>query len=153
MAPRNYGWSINLDIKWTPHQKGGSFRRWYGNNEYVVNWQNDGQEMREFGTENGGKPKSRVQNREFYFQPGVTRSDLTVAKFAGRVFKNGFTFDITGPSLFPIYFENQIKIAAYVNCIIFQQFLNVSLAGMHYSNGVIAKMPYLEPENKALIIK
>jgi type II restriction/modification system DNA methylase subunit YeeA len=94
-----------------------------------------------------------VQNQEFYFQPGVTWSDLTVAKFAGRVYRNGFTFDITGPSLFPISPDNQVRLAAYVNCSIFQQFLNVSLAGMHYSNGVIAKMPYLEPNDNIINIE
>ena len=68
---------------------------------------------------------------------------MTIAKFAGRHFGDGFTFDITGPALFPKENISIWKLAAYVNSNTFQQFLDVSLSGMHYSNGVVAIMPCL----------
>ncbi|MFO1228045.1 BREX-1 system adenine-specific DNA-methyltransferase PglX [Roseateles sp.] len=134
---------VVVDKKWIPHQKGGTFRRWYGNNEWVVNWENDGAEIRAFGTENGGRPRSRVQNSDFFFRQGITWSDLTIAKYAGRFFSSGFIFDITGPALFPEINTSIWMLSAYVNSSVFQKFLDVSLAGMHYSNGVIANMPCL----------
>jgi len=51
--------------KWFPYNKGGEFRKWYGNQEYLVNWENDGQEIRNFGIENGGKARSRPQNTDY----------------------------------------------------------------------------------------
>ena len=62
--------------KWFPYNKGGEFRKWYGNLEYVVNWEDDGREIRTFGTENGGRARSRAQNVEFYFQASLTWSDV-----------------------------------------------------------------------------
>jgi type II restriction/modification system DNA methylase subunit YeeA len=129
--------------KWIPHQKGGTFRRWYGNNEYVVNWENNGEALRAFGTEVGGKPRSVLRNQESYFRPGITWSDLTIAKFAGRYFGPGFIFDTTGPSLFPREDISIDRLASYVNSGIFQKCLDVSLSGMHYNNGVVATMPCL----------
>ena len=54
--------------KWFPYNKGGEFRKWYGNQDYLVNWENDGREIRAFGTENGGRARSALRNTEFYFQ-------------------------------------------------------------------------------------
>ena len=135
-------------IKWIKHNKGGSFRRWYGNNEWVVNWENNGEEIRIFGTENGGRARSRVQNSNFYFKEGLTWSDLTSSLFASRYVEDGYIFDITGPSLFSK--KSQIDnyfFLGYTNSSVFQEFLNVSLQGMHYSNGVIAGMPCVVPDD------
>ena len=55
--------------KWFPYNKGGEFRKWYGNQEYLVNWENDGRAIRAFGTENGGRARSVLRNTEFYFLP------------------------------------------------------------------------------------
>ena len=62
--------------KWFPYNKGGEFRKWYGNQDYLVNWKNDGRAIRAFGTENGGRARSRVQNSEFYFLPSVDQTDF-----------------------------------------------------------------------------
>ena len=53
--------------KWFPYNKGGEFRKWYGNQEYLVNWEHDGRAIRAFGTENGGRARSVLRNTEFYF--------------------------------------------------------------------------------------
>ena len=131
-------------IKWLPHSKGGTFRRWYGNNDFVIDWENDGQAIRNFGTENGGRPKSRVQNTDYFFRPGVTWSDLTSSFFGGRLTPDGFTFNITGPTLFPNNADVSCELLlGYVNSKVFQCFLDVSLQGMHYNNGVIGNMPFM----------
>ena len=127
--------------KWFPHSKGGSFRRWYGNNEYVVNWYNDGEEVRKYGTEDGGRQKSYPRNMDSYFKAGITWSDLTVSSFAGRYVPPGHIFDTTGPTMFVHDSQLLMPMLGYINSKVFQQFLDISLQGMHYSNGVIAKMP------------
>ena len=133
-------WEVD-NAKWIPYQKGGKFRRWYGNNELVIDWQNDGEEIRKFGTENGGRPRSRVQNTDFFFKPGITWSKIGKGNYAGRYFEAGFGFDTAAPALFPKETTSIFELASYVNSKVFQRFLGVFLSGMNYTNGMIAVMP------------
>ncbi len=128
------------NAKWLPYQKGGMFRRWYGNNELVVNWENDGEEIRKFGTEDGGRPRSQVRNTGFFLRPGITWSDIAT-NYAGRYFDTGFLFDGKGPALFPKEKASIWELNSYVNSAVFQTILDVLLSGMSYDNGPIADMP------------
>ena len=76
--------------KWFPYNKGGEFRKWYGNLEYVVNWEFDGREIKAFGTHDGGRQRSRPQNVEFYFLPSVTWSFVSSSYFGVRYSDAGF---------------------------------------------------------------
>ena len=127
--------------KWVPLQKGGGFRRWYGNNEWVIYWRNDGEEIRRFGTEDGGRPRSQVPNMNFLFRSGITWSKITTGNYAGRYFERGFIFDDASPVLFPKRKTSLQELISYVNSKVFQKFLDVSLSGINYNNGVIANMP------------
>ena len=87
-------------LRWFPYNKGGEFRRWSGNQEYVVNWLHDGAEIRRFGTESGGKARSRAQNTDYYFRPSVSWSGVTVGSPGFRLYESGFIHDVTGMSIF-----------------------------------------------------
>ena len=128
-------------VKWIPHQKGGIFRRWWGNNEWVINWENDGEEIRKFGTENGGKPRSVIRNQRFFFRLGIAWSLISAGKYAARYFGSGFIFNSASPALFPKEIIFIWELSSYVNSKAFQRILNVFPSGMNYSNGVIASMP------------
>lgn len=86
--------------RWFPYNKGGDFRRWYGNHEYVVNWENDGAEIRVFGAEGGGRPRSRAQNTSAYFSPSVSWSDISSGAPSFRQFPVGFIHGNKGNSIF-----------------------------------------------------
>lgn len=138
--------SKNTNKKWYPHSKGGSLRRWYGNNDFVMNWENDGSAVKAY-------PKSVVRNPDYYFRSGITWSDLTISWFSARYVPEGFTFDSAGPT----YFLNDSSLlpyfTGYFNSWIFQEFLNIGCQGMHYSNGIIAKLPIMfgtESQNKEI---
>lgn len=75
--------SVASRKKWFPYNKGGEYRKWYGNNEYIVNWENDGFEIRHFVDEKG-KLRSRPQNTAFYFKPSGSWSDITSGTNAFR---------------------------------------------------------------------
>src|SRR5690606_29228453 len=62
-----------LCVKWFPVEKGGDFRKWYGNNIFVLNWENDGFEIKNFRNEQG-RLKSRPQNLGYFFTEGITWS-------------------------------------------------------------------------------
>ena len=126
----------NTDKKWYPHSKGGTLRRWYGNNEFVINWQNDGKEIRAF-------KNAVIRNSHYYFKEGLTWSDLTISWFSVRYVPNGYTFDSAGPTFFLNDKSLIYYFCGYFNSWIFQEFLNISCQGMHYSNGVISKLPII----------
>ena len=91
--------SVESKKKWFPYNKGGAYRKWYGNYDYVVNWQNDGYEIRHF-TDNRGKVRSRPQNTDSYFKPAITWSDVNSGIFSLRYRTYGSIHDVKGMSAF-----------------------------------------------------
>jgi len=87
--------ALALGKRWIPYMKGGGFRRWWGNQEFVINWSDDGQELYAF------TPTAVIRNASFYFHRGVTYSYLTSGTFSARLSPGGFIFDVAGSSLFP----------------------------------------------------
>ncbi|WP_415055628.1 BREX-1 system adenine-specific DNA-methyltransferase PglX [Halopseudomonas sp.] len=86
--------------KWFPYNKGGEYRKWYGNNENVVNWEKDGSEIQSFTDENG-KLRSRPQNRDFYFKESISWSFVSSSYFGARFSDTRAIFDVGGSSAFP----------------------------------------------------
>lgn len=76
--------AINSGRTWFPYNKGGDFRKWYGNNEFVVNWRNDGEEIYAF------RPRSVIRNPEFFFKEGITWTDISISSFGARFQPCGF---------------------------------------------------------------
>lgn len=126
--------------KWFPHNKGGEFRRYYGNKIFVVDWENDGYDIKNYKNDKG-KLRSRPQNISYYFKEGITWSDLTAGTFSARYVKEGSIFDTTGPTLFVNDREDLLYMLGYMNSKVFQKLLEISCSGMHYNNGVIAELP------------
>ncbi|MCH4057845.1 MAG: BREX-1 system adenine-specific DNA-methyltransferase PglX [Lactobacillaceae bacterium] len=85
--------------KWFPYNKGGSYRKWYGNYDYLVNWENDGQLVSTF-KRSDGKIHSSTSSRRFFFRKSITWSDVTSGSFAARYRKPGSIHDISGMSAF-----------------------------------------------------
>lgn len=91
--------SVSSACKWFPYNKGGDFRKWYGNNSSVVNWEHDGQEIRNNKDENG-KLLSRPQNTNCFFKPSITWSKISSGSIAFRFKPAGHVFDVAGTSVF-----------------------------------------------------
>ncbi|AUI70714.1 BREX-1 system adenine-specific DNA-methyltransferase PglX [Companilactobacillus alimentarius] len=98
--------SLESNKKWFPYNKGGSYRKWYGNYDYVVNWENDGYEVRNFKWSNG-KIRSVTRNPDYYFHEAITWSDITSGNFSIRYRFPGSINDVTGMSAFS---NNKIKL-------------------------------------------
>jgi hypothetical protein len=120
--------------KWYPHTKGGVFRRWYGNNEWTINWKGNGREIKGFN-------KSVIRNESDYLKGGFSWSDLTSSYFNSRHIPEGYIFDTAGPTCISIEGVDNKNLLAFSNSKVFQSLVNVSLQGMHYSNGVIGVTP------------
>ncbi len=91
--------SLNSGAKWFPYNKGGARRQWYGNYDYIVNWENDGFEIRNFKDANG-KIRSRPQNTDYYFREAITWSLITSGGFSIRYREMGSIHDVAGMSAF-----------------------------------------------------
>lgn len=82
-----------INSRWFPYNKGGQFRRWYGNFDFLVNWESDGAAIK-------SEKNFCARGEEFYFSQGITWSDITSGKLSGRILPEGFLFDASGPSAF-----------------------------------------------------
>lgn len=141
--------SIASKKKWFPYNKGGEFRKWYGNNDYIVNWENDGVEIRHF-VDSKGKLRSRPQNTTYYFQPSGSWSDITSGSNAFRYKPAGHIFDITGMSFFSS--KDLFYLIALCNAKIGSEVLKVVAPTIHCQCGDVANMPVIYDGKMAVII-
>ena len=118
-------------IKWVPYKKGGSAVKWYGNNDYVINWQNGGEEVVNF-------TKSNIRNRKFYFKESLSWS-LTGSDFACRYYPQGTVFDANGSSLFSD--EALYSILAILNSPIGPLYMKVLNPTLAFQKGDLEKIP------------
>lgn len=134
------------NLKWFPYNKGGAFRKWYGNNEYIVNWENDGFEIRNFIDEKG-KLRSRPQNTNYYFKEGITWTLISSSKFGVRTMERGFIFDVNGMSLF--IDKNKFNyILSFMCSNVCYEILKIINPTMAFQVGDIKKLSIIYNENK-----
>ena len=88
------------NLKFYPHNKGGEYRKWFGNQEYLINWENDGSEIKSF-TDEKGKVRSRPQNLGHNFSEHISWSLITSGDFSARFYDSSFSFNVAGISCFP----------------------------------------------------
>ncbi|OQM73340.1 BREX-1 system adenine-specific DNA-methyltransferase PglX [Manganibacter manganicus] len=127
--------------KWFPYNKGGDWRKWFGNFEFVVNWEDDGKEIRGFTDENG-KLRSRPQNTEYYFKEGVTWADITTSSFAARYAPVGSLFDVKGSSGFPAP-EHLHTCLALLNSRLMTEFMSILNPTATFQVGDMARIPFI----------
>ncbi|MFW2171460.1 BREX-1 system adenine-specific DNA-methyltransferase PglX [Acinetobacter baumannii] len=139
--------------KWFPHNKGGEFRRWYGNNLHVVNWYNGGEEVLGYAAQLYGSPTRTIKNISFYFQPSVNWSLIGSGIFSARINDKGFTFDVAGPSAFPTQ-ENLNFIAGFLNSNVAFHFIKVLNPTLNFNSGDIARLPFVDgiPKEKSSFV-
>lgn len=127
--------------RWFPYNKGGQFRRWWGNQDYVVNWEGDGSEIWEF------RPRSVIRNPDYYFQPSVSWSKVTAGAVAFRSYPRGFIFDVAGTSLYANSLSKNTEILALVNSSVALNVLSMIAPTVNFEVGQIATIPCIEPGN------
>ena len=143
-----YGFASRVEAtesgkKWFPYNKGGEFRKCYGNNGYLVNWEHDGRAIRTFGTKNGGRARSRAQNTEFYFQPSVTWSLVSSSYFGVRYSEAGAVFDVGGSSAFPTE-EDHLWITGFLCSKQVFGFMKVMNPTLNFQVGNVAALPVIK---------
>ena len=128
----------NSKMKWRPINKGGEFRRWYGNQDYVVNWENDGAEILNF-KDSKGKLRSRPQNLAYNFRASLSWSLVTSGGFSVRFFPDYFMFNVAGISCFPS--EHLNYILGLLNTKITSNITQMLNPTINMNAGDVAKIP------------
>ena len=127
--------------RWFPYNKGGQFRRWWGNQDYVLNWKDGGRELWEF------RPRSVIRNPDFYFRNSVSWSKVTAGTIAFRMYPKGFVFDVAGTSLYANSLVKNMEILALVNSSVAFNVLSMIAPTVNFEVGQIAAIPCIEPRN------
>jgi hypothetical protein len=138
------------DFTWFPYNKGGSFRKWYGNHEYIVNYHNDGYEIKESVMKKYTylkTPDFVVKNTKFYFKEGITWSATTSGESSFRFSYKGFVFDAKGPTLFVNEKYDKFYILGLLNSKISSMILEVLSPTLDFNPGYISKIPIIYKNN------
>jgi len=143
---KNRNEAIHSRCRWFPHDKGGEYRKWGGNDEYVVNWENDGQELVDF------KPNSVIRNPEYYFKKGITWSRISSNNFGVRYSDFGRIFDCNGPKIFTRN-ENIPFILCFLLSKITPNLLSIINPTLTFQVGDVVRLPFNELIKNNLIIR
>lgn len=152
----NYNYNIEDNIskfKWFPINKGGGYRKWSGNFEYIVDWENDGKELRNFKNEKG-KLKSRPQNLSYSFLPGITYNIISSKGFTGRITDKPSMMSDAGPTIFNL--SDNEYIIALLSSSVGLFYFKALCPGFKYDTGALGKFPVIYNKNKnvnLLVIK
>ena len=138
VAYKNISFESDMNYKWYPYNKGGSYRRWYGNGEYILNWKNDGSEVK---AHKGSYPR----NTQFYFKSGLTWSDVATGLISMRKMPEGMAFDTCAPCLFATDAMTEEQLLAFFNSKVAQAYMNLMSPTMHYTCGTLVTVPFLRP--------
>ena len=134
-------YALESKAKWFPHKKGGAYRKWYGNNEYLLNWGDDGRELFAFATKLYGSPTRIIKNTDRYFTPGITWSHTTSYKFSARLLSRSEIFNVEAPSLFDV--EREVFLP-FLCSKVAEHFLNISNPGLHFVSSSVSVLPFCE---------
>ncbi|SEG33433.1 Methyltransferase domain-containing protein [Eubacterium ruminantium] len=132
--------SEQFKYKWFPCTKGGNFRRWYGNNYYVINWENDGEEIKAYAASLYKNYTRTIKNIPLYFKKGLTWSTISSGLFSLRYVPTGFIFETKGAMCF-VDDKYLYGVLALYNTNVMQSFLQVISPTLDYHEGSLGRTP------------
>lgn len=129
--------------RWFPYNKGGEFRRWYGNQTFVIDWAKDGERIRSFRDEKGN-PRSVIRNADKYFAPCVSWSKVTSSLPAFRYFPAGFIFDVAGTSIFAESEQRLVALLSLTNSVVTTRLLEILSPTLNLEVGHVKSLPVVQ---------
>lgn len=132
--------------KWVPYNKGGAFRRWYGNNEYVLNWENQGAEVKAF-------KGSNIRNLNTYLRDGMTWSTTSSGPISIRWCYGNFIYDSKGCMAFAKDSNDSMYLLGAMNTKAYQEFMRVITPTIDYNPGPVSRGAIVQNQNHSEINK
>jgi hypothetical protein len=124
-----------LKRRWFPYNKGGGYRKWYGFNDYLIDWYDDAAEIRKI-------PTAVIANYQYFTKPGLTWSTVTSGSFSIRQFGEGYIFDNGGCCIFELG-EKKDYICALLNSKVFAYIFGQLNPTLNFQSGEVAKFPFI----------
>ena len=143
--------TLSQNIKWIPYNKGGDFKKWYGNQEYVLNWENDGFEVKGYAVNLYNCVTRTIKNIPYFFRETVSWSKISSGTIAFRYYPTGFIFDVAGCCVF----SNNLslyEIIAYLNSNVARYYLTALSPTINFEAGHINALPLANYTNQESII-
>ncbi|TEA50162.1 BREX-1 system adenine-specific DNA-methyltransferase PglX [Bacillus sp. BH2] len=136
--------------KWFPYHKGGSYRKWYGNHEYLVNWKDNGKEIKEYTAALSKlRPGGRIKNESYYFKRGLTWSTLSSGNISFRLSSEGFLFDTKGSVCFVKNESDTALLLGLLNSKVISNQMPILAPTLDYNPASIRKIAVsLDVQNK-----
>lgn len=135
--------AIPKNKKWYPYNKGGEFRKWYGNAEFTVNYENDGAEIKAYATSLYKTPSRTIKSISEYFKHCLSWSKISSGSIAFRYYPEGFIFDVAGCCIF--YKDENVMFFdfGFLNSIVAKSILSAISPTLNYEAGHIASLPII----------
>lgn len=141
----------NKSTKWFPYQKGGPYRKWFGNHSLVVNWLNDGEEIKNNIDVKTKRVRSHNYNGEYSFKSGITFSTVTSGEFGARFSPSGFLFDATGSMGFSNNNNQLLFVLSLLNSVISKYYFLALAPTIHYKLNKIMAIPAILKRESEII--
>lgn len=143
--------SLKCQHKWYPYCKGGGYKKWYGNITEIVNWGNNGAEIKKWLVSNPKDPNTthwsrRIFNTDIFFKPGIVWSDISSGDISCRYLSNGFIPDSVSIGLYDLD-DFSTYCLGLINSKVSMTFLEFLCPTIHYNSGALSKLPVIEAEN------
>lgn len=142
--------AVQSSCKWFPYNKGGDFRKWYGNDEYVVNWYNDGFEIMNFKDEKTGRIRSHNYNLDYIFRQGIFWTALSSGNFGCRYSSQGKLADSKGSMLYLKNDDLLMYFLGLLNSCVSKYVLGVTSQTLDFKPGRIAELPVVVAERDSV---
>lgn len=139
--------------KWFPFAKGGEQRKWYGNNDTVVNWENDGFEIQNFKDEKTGRIRSHNYNLDYIFSSALTWTVIGTEKTSFRFCLVGFLYSNSGYGLFCNNEKTKYYLLGFMNSKIAASLLKILSPSMGFESGYLRKLPLIESDSLDSIVE
>ncbi|NYT60499.1 BREX-1 system adenine-specific DNA-methyltransferase PglX [Alcaligenaceae bacterium] len=148
-----YGVTSHLDAleskkKWFPYNKGGGYRKWYGNNDYLVNWKNNGEDIHAYSNLPMDYSGAPVRAKRFYFLEGITYGLISSYGFSARRVFGGFVFDVGGSMIFPEKDPN--RLLGFLCSTLTKALITTINPTLNYQVGDIQKLPIMNDAFKSI---
>lgn len=145
---KNAEGAVSSHKKWFPYNKGGEFRKWYGNIDYIINYENDGFEVKAYATSLYRTPTRTIKSMNEYFKACLSWSKISSGSIAFRYYPNGFIFDVAGCCIFYKDDKDMFYDFGFINSKIAKSILSAISPTLNYEAGHIASLPVIREQRE-----
>ena len=140
--------AVQAHKKWYPYNKGGEFRKWYGNIAFVINYENDGFEVKAYAAKLYKTATRTIKSVGEYFKPCLSWSKISSGSVAFRYYPKGFIFDVAGCCIF-YKDDNVMKYHfGFINSVVAKSIFSIISPTMNYEAGHVASLPIIDDPSR-----